>query len=76
MAETEKWPEGVQRISQDVLDHLGVHEKTHRLYWDGKELVTRTGFFLGTPERWIGGIAASAAAVTALVNVIRLLAGK
>jgi hypothetical protein len=37
---------------------LGIHEKTDKLYWDGKEIVVRSAFRLGTFERWIASIAA------------------
>jgi hypothetical protein len=70
------WPKDIRAISVQGLNLLGIDEKTGRLYWDGKEIVMRTGFFLGTFERWVAGIAASAAAVTAVVNVMRLWLGK
>ena len=35
------WPTGVFQISIDGMGHLGVHEKTGRLYWKGKELITK-----------------------------------
>ena len=77
------WPEGVRGVSIDELDRLGIHEKTGRLYWDGKEVVMRTEFFFSEAAQWWGkivvsaaGVGAFAASVTAAVNVIRLCIGK
>ena len=53
------WPEGVFAVSIKGVALLGVHEKSGRLYWDGKELVTRPKIRLGTLELWIVGIAAA-----------------
>ena len=36
------WPEGVYSISMDTVSLLGVHHKNNKLYWDGKELVTKS----------------------------------
>ncbi|MEP0942743.1 MAG: hypothetical protein ABJH20_13650 [Rhizobiaceae bacterium] len=35
------WPEGVNGISLNGLSLLGIHERTGKLYWDGKEIVTK-----------------------------------
>ncbi|WP_127519752.1 hypothetical protein [Mesorhizobium sp. Z1-4] len=35
------WPKGVYGISIDGFEHLGVHEDTGQLFWDGKEIVTK-----------------------------------
>jgi len=35
------WPDGVYGISLEGVTLLGVHEQTNKLYWDGKEIVTR-----------------------------------
>jgi hypothetical protein len=76
-------PGGVRGVSIDELDRLGIHEKTGRLYWDGKEVVMRTEFFFSKAAQRLGGIVvtaagvgAFAASVTALVNVIRLCTGR
>jgi hypothetical protein len=73
----------VRTISQDELDKFGIDETTGRLYFDGKEVVTRTELsFSAATTFWAGvvvsaaGVSAVAASVTALVNVIRLLMGK
>jgi hypothetical protein len=62
----------VQRISQDELDRLGIDEK-QRLYWDGKEIVTRTEFFLGNIVVTAAWVAAGAASVSALVNAAKFV---
>ncbi len=67
------WPEGVRGISWDGLDALGVHQETGRLYWDGKEVVTRTKIRLGTFERWVASFAALGTFGTFLVNVGRAI---
>src|SRR4029078_13045719 len=46
------WPEDIRGISIDGVSLLGVHEKTGKLYWDGKEIRTRNMILLGTYERW------------------------
>jgi hypothetical protein len=57
-----EWPQGVRGISQQGLDLLGIHEQTGKLFWDGKELVTRTRLRLG----WFGGLMAFFTGVGAL----------
>ena len=52
------WPEGVFGVSIKGVALLGVHEKTGRLYWDGKEVVTRSKIRLGTLELWLVAFAA------------------
>jgi hypothetical protein len=53
----DEWPDGVYGISMSGAGLLGVHEKTNKLYWDGKEIVTRNIVRLGTVELWFAGIA-------------------
>jgi hypothetical protein len=65
------WPKGVRRVSQDELDRLGIDEEEGRLYFDGKEVAIRSGFFLLPLERWIAIVAAGAALTTALVNLAK-----
>jgi hypothetical protein len=54
------WPKGVRGISTNGLNLLGIHEKTGEIYWDGKEILVKRPFELGTVERWIAGLAALA----------------
>jgi hypothetical protein len=70
---TDNWPNGVRRISIDQLDRLGIDEKRNRLYWDGEEVVVRSGFFLLPLERVIAIIAAAAASISTLVNVAKFV---
>jgi hypothetical protein len=67
------WPEGIRAISQEGLALFGIQEGTGQLYWDGKQVRTRTAFLLGTPERWIAGFAAAGAFGTFLVNLVRFI---
>ena len=53
----ESWPEGVYGISLEGVSMIGVHEKSNKLYWDGKEIVTRSIVRLGKIEIWFAGIA-------------------
>jgi hypothetical protein len=46
----------VRGISLVGVSLLVVHEKTGKLYWDGKEIVTRSIFKLDTFERWLATI--------------------
>lgn len=48
-----EWPDGVYAISFDGLSLLGVHEKEDKLYWDGREIVTRRVVQLGKVELWL-----------------------
>jgi hypothetical protein len=66
-----EWPENVYAISMQGLALLGVHEETNKLYWDGKEIVTRNLIRLGTYERWAAGFAAAGTFGSFLVNVGR-----
>jgi hypothetical protein len=72
---TDNWPDGVFAISMQGLALLGIHEKTNALYWDGKEIVVRRAFRLGTFERWIASIAALGTLGTFIVSLVRLLKG-
>jgi hypothetical protein len=69
------WPKGVRAISQRGLGLLGIKESTGQLYWDGAQVKTRNLLSLGTPERWITGVAAAGAFGTFLVNLMRFLMG-
>lgn len=51
------WPEEVYSIGLDTLSLLGVHAMDNTLFWDGKEIVTRTVVRLGSKELWLAGIA-------------------
>lgn len=51
-------PEGVYGISMKGAALLGIHEKTGKLYWDGKEVVTKSIFSLGLFERLLATTAA------------------
>jgi hypothetical protein len=66
-----EWPEGVFAISLEGLSLLGIHEKSGKLYWDGKEVVIRSAVRLGTFERWIAAIAALATLGSFLTNAGR-----
>lgn len=37
----EKWPKDVFSISLEGAALLGIHKKTDKLFWDGKEVVTK-----------------------------------
>lgn len=69
--DTAKWPDGVTRISISDLGLLGVHKNTGRLYWDGKEVVTRSVISLRPAELVI-----AAAASLATVGMFVLEAGR
>jgi hypothetical protein len=56
----ERWPAGVYAISMEGLSFLGVHEKDRKLYWDGREVVTRTIIRLRGYELLLATIAAGA----------------
>jgi hypothetical protein len=52
-------PDGVEPISWNNLGRLGVHRETGALYWDGKEVVTKSWIRLGNFERWMAALAAT-----------------
>ncbi len=52
-----EWPEGVFAVSMKGISLLGIHEETGKLYWDGREIITRGPVRLGTFERWVAVIA-------------------
>jgi hypothetical protein len=58
------------------LSLFGIKEGTGQLFWDGKQVRTRSLLLLGTPERWIAGFAAARAFGTFLVNLTRLVLEK
>jgi hypothetical protein len=68
-----EWPLGVRGISQQGLDFLGVNERTGELYWDGKQVLTRTklrlGWFTGLMAFFIG-IGALGAFLVALMDLL------
>jgi hypothetical protein len=67
------WPEDVRGISNQGLSLLGVHEKTGKLYWDGKEIVTRSVFKLDTLERWLAFITLGCVVLNFLINAANFL---
>lgn len=71
----DSWPDGVRAISMEGLSLLGIHERTDALYWDGKEIVVRRAFRLGTFERWIASLAALGTVGTFIVGLARLVRG-
>jgi hypothetical protein len=72
-ATPQDWPDGVRGISVDGLALLGVHEKTGRLYWDGKEIITRSIFKLDTFERWLAIITLGCVVGSSLINLINFI---
>ena len=66
-----EWPEGVFAISMKGAALLGIHEKSGKLYWDGKEVVTRSSIRLGPYERWLASAAALGTFGTFIVNAGR-----
>jgi hypothetical protein len=50
------------------LSLFGIKEGTGQLFWDGKQVRTRSILLLGGPERWIAGFAAAGAFGTFLVR--------
>jgi hypothetical protein len=67
------WPDSVLGISQEGLALFGINEKTGKLYWDGKEVVTRNTFRLDTFERWLASITLICVVVSASINVINFI---
>ncbi|MGO4513726.1 hypothetical protein CT676_43190 [Bradyrhizobium sp. MOS001] len=68
-----EWPEDVYAISIKGSALLGIHERSGKLYWDGKEIVTRNAIRLGTLERWIAIFAAVGTFGTFVVNAGRAM---
>ena len=64
----------IKPISQAELDKFGIDTTTGRLYFEGKEVVTRTEFAFSEGVQKLAGFAVTAASVSAAVAVIRLLA--
>lgn len=64
-----EWPDGVYGISLGGLDHLGINQTTGKLYWDGKEIVTRSRVRLDTFERWIAAMAAFGTVLAAIGSI-------
>jgi hypothetical protein len=56
-ADKSHWPKGVRPITIDQMDKLGVDPDSGALYWDRKEVVTRSVVRLGRTELWFAGIA-------------------
>jgi len=51
------WPKGVQPISIEGLDLLGINVASGRLYWNGLELVAKNRVCLGGLEIWLAVLA-------------------
>jgi hypothetical protein len=64
----------IRTILQNELGKFGIDETTGRLYFDGKEVVTRSELSLSRTQKIWGDIVVSAAGVTAAVSLVRLLA--
>ena len=52
---------------------LGIHETTNKLYWDGKEIVTRSTVRLGSVELWLASLAAVGTFGTFAIELARAL---
>ena len=66
------WPAGVQSISFEGLDHLGVGDDG-QLYWRGQKVKTASNIEL-TTEQGIGAwLLIASAVVLALIEVVRVL---
>ena len=64
-------PAGVETISIEGLDRFGIDPKTNQLYWDGRQVVTRSLVLIGTYERWVAAFAATGTFGTFVINVGR-----
>jgi hypothetical protein len=69
----EKWPTGVYAISIDGVSLLGIHEDTDKLYWDGREVVTKRVVSLGSQEKWLAWIVALSTVGMFITSVIAVL---
>lgn len=65
----------IKTIALEELDKFGIDETTGRLYFDGKEVAIRSGFFLLPLERWIAIVAAAGTFGNFAINGIRWLTG-
>lgn len=70
---TEHWPEGVHSITWNEIGKLGFHDMTGTLYWDGKEVETRSIVRLGTLELLLAGIATAAVVGMFVLELARTL---
>lgn len=70
---TDHWPSGVHSITWNEIGKLGFHDITGTLYWDGKEVVTRSTVRLGSFERLLAGIATVAVAGMFILDLARTL---
>lgn len=68
------WPNDVQIVGMEDLDSLGINRKTGALYWNGKQVVTKSTLSLATPERIIACVAAVGTFGTFFLNLGRVLA--
>lgn len=67
------WPDGVLPISLEGLSLLGIDQKANSLYWDGQALVTKRR--LDWPERGAALVGAGAAAILAIIELVRFFSG-
>lgn len=65
------WPDGVYAISTSGLTLLGVHEKEHKLFWDGEEIVTRNVIRLGRHELIFAAVASLSALGIFLLEIYK-----
>lgn len=57
------WPDGVEPLSVEEFDKLGITAK-RELFWDSRRLITRSKFTLTTPQTMLALLAAVASAAT------------
>jgi hypothetical protein len=67
------WPDGVNTMSLDALDRLGIHKDSNKLYWDGKEVVTKRSVALGGFERFLVAMAGAGTFGTFMMEAGRSL---
>jgi hypothetical protein len=68
------WPAHVKAITIHGVALFGMDERRRRLFWDGREIIIRRRFALGTFERWIASLAAIGTVAAAAAAWYPLLA--
>ncbi len=68
---TKHWPSGVHSITWNEIGKLGFHDVTGTMYWDGKEVVTRSIVRLGSFELFLAIVATVSLAGMLVLDLAR-----
>ncbi len=68
-----EWDKSIKPMSMAGLSLFGIHQKSGKIYWDGSEVVVRSGVKLTNYQTVLATTTALSAAIVALVELYRVM---